>query len=48
LAETLYRLRSARMLQVLLTGAHEPPVDTSAAAEIVAARLGAGGGAAGE
>jgi glutamate-ammonia-ligase adenylyltransferase len=44
LAETLYRLRCARMLQVLLPRAQEPPQDTSAAAEIVAARLAAGGG----
>jgi glutamate-ammonia-ligase adenylyltransferase len=44
LAETLYRLRCARMLQVLLPGVAEPPHDTAAAAEIVAARLAAGSG----
>jgi glutamate-ammonia-ligase adenylyltransferase len=44
LAETLVRLRCARMLRVLLPKAPEPPHDASAAAAIVAARLGAGGG----
>ena len=44
LAETLVRLRCARMLQVLLPGVAEPPHDTAGAAEIVAARLAAGSG----
>jgi glutamate-ammonia-ligase adenylyltransferase len=42
LAETLYRLRCARMMHVLLQQAREQPQDTSAAATIVAARLAAG------
>jgi glutamate-ammonia-ligase adenylyltransferase len=41
LTEALYRLRCARMLQVLLPKAREEPLDTSAAAAIAAARLAA-------
>jgi glutamate-ammonia-ligase adenylyltransferase len=41
LADTLYRLRCARMLQVLLPKAREEPHDTSSAAAIAAARLAA-------
>jgi [glutamine synthetase] adenylyltransferase / [glutamine synthetase]-adenylyl-L-tyrosine phosphorylase len=42
LADTLYRLRSARMMKTLLPRAREEPLDTSASAAIAAARLGTG------